>query len=87
MKIKIWIAVGVALGLAQLVPLDRSNPPVSAEVPATPEVRAILKRSCYDCHSNETRWPWYAYAAPMSWLLVYDVHEAREHMNFSTWDA
>jgi hypothetical protein len=73
--------------LAQLVPIDRSNPPVTAEVPAPPAVRAILERSCYDCHSNQSRWPWYGYVAPLSWVMAYDIHEARDHVNFSTWDA
>jgi len=73
--------------LAQLVPIDRSNPPVTAEVPAPPAVRAILERSCYDCHSNESRWPWYGYVAPVSWIMAYDISEARGHVNFSTWDA
>ena len=81
--------VGVGLlvfGLAiQLVPVPRDNPPVESEVPATEAVRSILRSSCYDCHSNESRWPWYAHVAPVSWLVAYDVHEAREHMNFSTW--
>ena len=73
--------------LAQLVPIDRSNPPVTSEVPTPAAVRAILERSCYDCHSHQSRWPWYGYVAPASWLLAYDIQEAREHMNFSTWDA
>jgi hypothetical protein len=76
------IAVLLAI---QLVPVKRDNPPVESEVPAPEAVRAILKRACYDCHSNETRWPWYARVAPASWLVAYDVHHAREHMNFSTW--
>jgi hypothetical protein len=85
------IAVLVALGallLAQLVPVDRSRPPVESEseVPAPPEVRALLKRSCYDCHSHETVWPWYGYVAPASWLLAYDVREARDELNLSTWN-
>lgn len=78
-------AVGL-LALAQLVPLPRSNPPVEAEVEAPPAARAVLERSCYDCHSNRTRWPWYAWVAPASWLVVRDVVEGREHMNFSTWN-
>jgi hypothetical protein len=75
----------IAIGI-QLVPVSRTNPPVETEVPAPEEVRAILKRACYDCHSHETRWPWYAHVAPVSWLVAYDVHEAREHLNFSTWN-
>jgi len=77
------LAVGVAI---QLVPIDRSNPPVESEISAPPEVREILERACYDCHSHETVWPWYGYLAPASWLLAYDVGEGREHMNFSTWN-
>ncbi len=86
MKRKILLVTSVAFALAQLVPVDRENPPITAEVPASPEMRELLKRSCYDCHSHEARWPWYAYVAPVSWLVAYDVSEAREHMNFSTWD-
>ena len=78
------IAAGALLAL-QLVPLPRTNPPAPGALAAPPEVQAILDRSCADCHSHATKWPWYAHVAPVSWLLVYDVHEAREHMNFSTW--
>lgn len=77
------IAGAVAI---QLVPIDRSNPPVESQVPAPPEVRAILERACYDCHSHETVWPWYGYVAPFSWLLAYDVREGREHLNLSAWE-
>lgn len=70
----------------QLVPVDRSNPPVETEVTAPAEVRSILRRACYDCHSNETKWPWYSRIAPVSWLVASDVHEAREAMNFSAWN-
>jgi len=48
-------------------------------------VKTIVDRSCKDCHSNETRWPGYGYVAPMSWLLVRDVEEGRDHLNFSEW--
>lgn len=78
------LVVAAALVLAQLVPVDRSNGAVSAEVAAPPEVRAILKRACYDCHSNETVWPWYGRVAPVSWLVGRDVREGRKEVNFST---
>ena len=78
------LAAAGVLVLAQLVPVDRSNPPVDSEVPAPPEVRAILKRACYDCHSNETTWPWYSRVAPLSWLVERDVREGRKGVNFST---
>jgi hypothetical protein len=70
----------------QLVPVERTNPPVETEVPAPPEVRAVLRRACYDCHSHETRWPWYSRVAPASWLIGHDVREGREELNFSTWN-
>ncbi len=70
---------------------DRSNPPIdqsmTIEVQAefTPPVSGLIKASCFDCHSNETRWPWYSYVAPVSWLLANDVKEGRGHLNFSEW--
>ncbi len=83
---KILLGLGAFLLLAQLVPVNLDNPPVEEEIPAPAEVRAILERSCYDCHSNETRWPWYSKVAPISWLVAYDIAEARGHLNFSTWN-
>ena len=86
MRLRNVLFACVALGgLAQLVPVSRTNPAIEQEVDAPPEVRAVLERSCYDCHSHATRWPWYAWVAPASWLVAHDVSEAREHLNFSTW--
>jgi Haem-binding domain len=87
-KILRWLLPGllVAFVAIQFVPVDRSNPPVGAEVPATPEARAVLRRACYDCHSHETVWPWYSRVAPLSWLVARDVRQGREELNFSTWD-
>lgn len=51
----------------------------------TPEVAAILDRSCRDCHTYETRWPWYSHVAPMSWLVISHVNEGREHLSLSDW--
>ncbi len=82
---KFMIAVGVLVLAMQLVPLDRSNPPVQGEVPAPSQVLQILRTSCYDCHSNQTVWPWYAYVAPVSYLVVHDVHEGRGELNFTEW--
>lgn len=78
--------VGVAFVGAQLVPVERTNPPVEREVSAPEDVRAVLRQSCYDCHSHETRWPWYARVAPASWLVARDVREGREELNFSAWN-
>jgi hypothetical protein len=74
----------IALGM-QLVPVRRTNPPVTADISAPGDVHAILRRACYDCHSNETRWPWYARVAPVSWLVAKDVADGRRKMNFSDW--
>ena len=89
MKKMVLVAIGVgflALGAVQLVPIDRTNPPVEEDISAPSEVKAILKRACYDCHSNETVWPWYSRVAPVSWLVAWDVQEGREELNFSTWN-
>jgi hypothetical protein len=75
----------VGLGI-QLVPVEHTNPPVETEMPAPSAVRAVLKRACYDCHSNQTVWPWYSRIAPVSWLVSHDVSEGRGEMNLSTWN-
>jgi hypothetical protein len=80
------IVMALALIVIQLVPVDRSNPPVSMNVSAPERVQRVLRNSCYDCHSNETTWPWYSKVAPVSWYIANDVHEGRKHINFSTWD-
>lgn len=87
-KVLRWVLLGIVVVLLaiQFVPVDRSNPPVEAEVPAPANVHAILRRACYDCHSHETAWPWYSKVAPFSWLVASDVHEGREELNFSTWN-
>jgi len=74
--------------IIQFVPVDRSNPASDPadEINVASEVKDILKRSCFDCHSNLTVWPWYSYVAPVSWLVADDVEEAREHINFSEWN-
>ena len=83
------IVVGVGLlgfvGI-QFMPVDRSNPPViSGPQWDSSKTKALMQRACFDCHSNETKWPWYAYVAPVSWLVANDVHEARAVFNVSEW--
>ncbi len=78
------VVVGLLLAI-QLLPARRDNPPVTADLEAPPEVRAVLRAACYDCHSHETRWPWYSRVAPVSWQVAHDVAEGREHLNFSLW--
>jgi len=77
MMLRIIALLVVAFVFIQFIPVDKSNPPVIVDIPTPPEVKAILKRACYDCHSNETVWPWYSQIAPISWLLARDVHEGR----------
>ena len=90
-KIIFWIAIGIIV--IQFIPVNRDNLPVKKsenfiDVQKTPEkVSAILKNACYDCHSNETKYPSYAYIAPFSWSLKSHVNEGREHLNFSVWTA
>jgi len=83
-----WTVAGLfALFLAaQFVPVTRTNPPVDSDIPAPADVKAVLRRACYDCHSNETVWPWYSYVAPVSWVVADDVNSGRRHVNFSTWN-
>ena len=74
--------------LIQLIPYGRNHtdPPVVAEPPwDSPQTRALAVRACFDCHSNETTWPWYSNIAPISWLVQHDIDEGRRHLNFSEW--
>ncbi len=74
--------------LIQLIPYGRAhaNPPVVAEPNwDSPQTRVLAERACFDCHSNETTWPWYSNIAPVSWLVQHDVDEGRQHLNFSEW--
>lgn len=81
------VAAGVLLFvLIQLIPVDKTNPPVISEPNwDSPQTRVLAKEACFDCHSNETVWPWYAKIAPSSWLLKRDVDEGRRVLNFSEW--
>tara|TARA_B110000037_G_scaffold219524_1_gene284883 strand:+ start:822 stop:1238 length:417 start_codon:yes stop_codon:yes gene_type:complete len=82
---KIAVAsVGVFLALQFFQP-DRSAPPVSADFDGPVQVKAILQKKCYECHSNETQWPWYSYVAPLSWWIEDHVVEGRKELNFSKW--
>src|SRR5689334_1138005 len=86
---KIVAIAGVGLFAAiQIVPYGRehTNPAVVVE-PAwdRPATRALAVRACFDCHSNETRWPWYSHVAPTSWLVQNHVDEGRSALNFSEW--
>ena len=82
----IFVLLLIAFIGIQFIEVERANPPVTADLNAPPEVKIILKNSCYDCHSNETKWPWYSKVAPVSWVISDDVIEGRKHLNFSEWE-
>jgi mono/diheme cytochrome c family protein len=89
-KITLW-SVGILIALlvvVQFIPLAgaKTNPPVIAEPQWNSEATKVLaQRACYDCHSNETKWPWYSNVAPVSWLVIHDANEGRSILNFSEW--
>jgi cytochrome c551/c552 len=87
MKILGWLVLAAVL--IQFVPYGHThtNPPVTKE-PAwdSQQTSDLFHRACFDCHSNQTVWPWYAHVAPMSWLLQRDVDGGRQHLNFTEWD-
>lgn len=88
-----WSAITllVVFVVIQLKRPDRGNPPIDAartvqqHTKMTPEVAAIFERSCQDCHSNQTQWPWYSNVAPASWWLADHVSDGRRHLNLSDW--
>ena len=81
----------VGFAIIQFIPVDKVNKPVDqsknfVKVENTPpKVAALLKNACYDCHSDETVYPKYAYIAPFSWSVKSHINDGREHLNFSVW--
>mgnify|MGYP001217217724 FL=1 len=88
-----WMVALVSFAGLQLIPIERSNPPLntgedllySRMVPE--EMQQLVKMACYDCHSNETVYPWYSWIAPVSFVLRHHIKEGREHLNFSIWNT
>lgn len=83
---KVVLILVVVFAAIQLVPYGRNhtNPAVVQEPNwDRPQTRSLAVTACYDCHSNETTWPWYSNIAPISWLVQHDVEEARQNVNFS----
>lgn len=87
MKKKIILILSAIFIVLQFIPINRNNPPVEADLKAPEKVKLVLKKSCYDCHSNETRYPLYSYVFPASLFLAHHVEEGREELNFSNWEA
>jgi uncharacterized membrane protein len=90
-KILFWSLLGFAL--IQFIATDKVNPPVDRKVnffdaKKTPaKIQGLIKNACYDCHSNETVYPKYAYIAPISWSVKSHINEGREYLNFSIWET
>lgn len=85
-KITFYVLAAIFV-LIQLKQPDRTNPSEIADSTIPAEVKTILKAKCYDCHSNESHWPWYSYVAPVSWWVADHVHEGRREVNYSKWDT
>lgn len=85
--------VAVVLAIAGLAVLTDSarirhvNPPVRGDIAAPAAIDARLRRACYDCHSNESVWPWYSHIAPLSWLITREMESGRRQINFSEWKS
>ena len=70
---------------ARVNPTDVAGQSLEEHARVPPEVAGVLKRSCMDCHSNRTDWPWYSNVAPASWFVIDHVNHGRRHLNFSQW--
>ena len=90
---RIGIGLLVLLAVAQFIPASRTNPTsdpgesIFAMATVPPDASAIFQRSCQDCHSNRTKWPWYSHVAPVSWVVASDVNEGRNHFNADEWGS
>lgn len=86
---RVVLGLIAVFAVIQLVPFghQHTNPAVIQE-PAwdSPQTRELARRACFDCHSNQTVWPWYSNIAPVSWLNQRDVNDGRRHLNFSEWN-
>lgn len=89
LNILYWFLIGIAL--IQFIPVNRMNKPIDAKlnfvhIQNTPKnIQSVLKKACYDCHSNETVYPDYAYVAPVSWSIKHHINKGRDHLNLSEW--
>jgi hypothetical protein len=87
---KVLVILLVVFIIMQFFPIDKANPAPTPGMDflkiknTPPEIAAVITNSCYDCHSNETKYPWYSNIAPSSWLLKNHIDEGRKELNFST---
>ena len=95
LKVLKWFAIAIValLVVLQFIRPAKTNPAtieaqtLAAHVQVSAPVDAILDRACRDCHSNDTRWPWYSHVAPVSWYVIDHVNHGRSHLNFSEWGS
>ena len=81
------VFIGIQFVPNELPPVETNNPgDIIQSGLVAQDVAALLKKSCYDCHSNESVYPWYSHIAPSSWLVAKDIREGRDELNFSTWE-
>ncbi len=91
MKRKVLVATGLIFIVIQFFRIDKNIPTSDSSLDfitvgqVPDDIQHILKNSCYDCHSNQTKYPWYAEIAPLSWWIGHHIEEGREHLNFSEW--
>lgn len=90
---KIGIGLIVILTLMQFKQIDKTNPEyneaedfITMTQPPT-EIATLIKDACYDCHSHQSKYPWYTNIAPISWMIEHHIEEGREHLNFSKWTS
>ncbi|MBP9889054.1 MAG: heme-binding domain-containing protein [Leptospiraceae bacterium] len=83
---RIYLSIVALILILQFIPVNRDNPIVEADLIASQNIKTIFKKSCYDCHSNETKYPIYSYLFPVSFFLQHHIEEAREELNFSNWE-
>lgn len=81
----VCLVIAQFFGPAKTNPASDTTQSIESRLQVTAPVAAILDRSCNDCHSNKTRWPWYSNVAPVSWFVIDHVNEGRENMNLSEW--
>ncbi|MFN2499353.1 MAG: heme-binding domain-containing protein [Pyrinomonadaceae bacterium] len=95
LRILRWLVILLAVGfvILQFFRMPRTNPAIDSRqtieshLQVSPQVAAMLDRSCNDCHSNKTRWPWYTNVAPVSWFVIGHVNDGRRDLNFSNWGS
>ena len=93
MKKKILIGLVIVFVIIQFFRIDKTNPTINKaddfiSITNPPlEIASMLKASCYDCHSNETKYPWYSSISPVSWWVKHHVDEGRDELNFSKWST